>query len=232
MARWSQAMVAASAWTSAEPWAPARLQLYVDDPAIVAWGTPQRRATTFGLMVLWWLVLGIPLSWKKGAVHDATTPYTWIGVLFSVPAPGIARMTLPAKFVDDLLGLCRAFLAASHLPLSQADALVGKAGRVAYVLPLTRPFVATLFAALAASLRARAVRAREAPPKDVACRRFQHGAQWLVRILGFADRRAPIPHSRDIAAAPPKTPDPGVRRIEVDASPWGAAEFSSNTAAR
>ena len=140
------------------------MQLYVDDPAVVAWGPRSRRSTTFRLLVLWWLGLGIPLSWRKGVVHDGTTPYTWIGVLFSAPAPGIARMTLPHQFVEELLELCRAFLTASHLALTKADALVGKAGCVAYVLPLTRPFVATLYAALAAPLRAWAVRAREAPP--------------------------------------------------------------------
>ena len=114
----------------------------------------------------------------------APPPYTWIGVLFSVPSPGIARMTLPRQFVDELLALCRVFLKASHLALTMADSLAGKAGRVAYVLPLTRPFVATLYAALVASLRVRAARARKAPPQDVACHRFRHGAQWVVRILG------------------------------------------------
>ena len=42
-----------------------------------------------------------------------------------------------------------------------------------------------------------------------------------MRILGYRDSRAPVPNSRDISASPPASPDPAVRRIEVDASPTG-----------
>ena len=44
----------------------------------------------------------------------------------------------------------------------------------------------------------------------------------LGHILGCDDRARPIPHSRDIFAVRPPPPDPARRRIEVDASPWGA----------
>ena len=221
VARWTQAMVHHSAWSSGAAWAPGRKQLYVDDPTVVTWGSTARRATSFSLVVLLWLVLGIPLSWRKGAVYDGSVPYGWIGVLFAVPRPGVARISLPQAFVDELLDLCHRFLRKKSLPLVLADALVGKSGRVAYVLPLTRPFVSSLYAALAACLTARAARAREAPPREVPCRRFQHGAQWLVRILGCTDRMAPVPNSREVFAQRPVPPNPATRRIEVDASPTG-----------
>ena len=221
ISRWTQGMLPESRWEPAAPWAPGRLQLYVDDPTLVTWGSASQRAASFGLAVLLWMVLGVPLSWTKGAVHPAQAIHVWIGVCFSSPSPGVARMTLPTQFVDGLLQLCRKFLSSGRLPLKMADALVGKAGRVAYVLPHTRPFVHTLYAALAASLRAKAAGAKEAAPTDVACRRFRHGAEVLVRILGFRDRMAPVPHSRDILAREPSPPDPAVRRFEVDASPWG-----------
>ena len=208
-------------WSEQEVWAPGRLQLYVDDPALVAWGTAAQRALSFSLAVLLWLVLGVPLSWTKGAVHPAEAVHRWIGVCFTSPAPGVARMSLPEPFIEGVMVLCRAFLSAGRLPLRKADSLVGKAGRVAYVLPHTRPFIHTLYAALAASLRAKAAGARETAPTDVACRRFRHGAGMLLRILSFKDRQAPIPHSRDVFARELPTPDPAKRRIEVDASPWG-----------
>ena len=94
VARWSQALAAEGSWAASDRWAPARLQLYVDDPTAVAWGSPEQRATTFSLIVVLWLVLGIPLSWKKGAIYDGVAPYTWIGVQFSVPSRGVARMAL------------------------------------------------------------------------------------------------------------------------------------------
>ena len=210
-----------AAWKQDDVWAPARLQLYVDDPTAVAQGHRSNRYTTFSLLILWWLVLGIPLSWKKGASYTGGSPYQWIGVLFTVVRPGVSRITLPKAFVDELIALCGEFLAKELLPLARADSLVGRAGRVAYVLPQTRPFVATLYAAMAATLAGKAVGSRESAPGHVACRRFRRGARMLRRILGFKDRSAPVPNSRDIFAVRPPPPDPDRRRIEVDASPWG-----------
>ena len=156
-------------------------------------GASQRRAVTFSLVILLWLTLGIPLSWRKGAVYPGSAPHVWIGVEFSSPAPGVGRMRLPQPFVEDLVGLCRKFLSENFLPLSAADALVGRAGRVAHVLDHARPWVSSLYRALAESLRAHASKAREAPPSSVACRRFRHGVRLLLRILCFQDRRAPVP---------------------------------------
>ena len=80
VARWTQALVHELSWTSLARWAPGRLQLYVDDPALVAWGTLGQRSLSFSLVVLWWMVLGIPLSWTKGAVYAAQQIHRWIGV--------------------------------------------------------------------------------------------------------------------------------------------------------
>ena len=136
-------------------------------------------------------------------------------------APGVARMTLPDGFVRELVALCLLVLDSTLVDHSLADALVGKAGRVAHVLPLARPFVAPLYAALAACQAAAACNTREAPPGQVACRRFYHGARMLLRLLHFRDRVSPIPNSRDAPAEEPPQPDPDHRRIEVGASPWG-----------
>ena len=219
--RWSQAAIPEASWTPDEPWAPARLQLFVDDPAAVAWGERLQRKTTFALLVLFWLVLGLPLSWKKGAVYQGVDMHQWIGVRFTIIGRGIARMTLPPGFITEFLDLCRAFLSTKLLSVAQANALTGKAGRVADILPLTRPFVASLYAALSASLAAAAAGLREAPPGMVACKRFWGGAQWMLRILSYRDRRAPVPHSQDIFAPSAFDDALPTLRIEVDASPWG-----------
>ena len=220
--RWSQALIHESAHTAAAEWAPGRSQLYVDDPSIVAWGPAETRSVSFAMLTLFWMVLGIPLSWAKGALHVGPSPHTWIGVVFSTPSPGVGRMWLPRPFVKSLLQICRQFLIYNFLPLKLADALVGRAGRVAHVLCHTRPFVSSLYKALSESLRARGCKAREAPPAKVACRRYRHGARWLIRILGFKDRGAPVPNCRDVVARPLPPPDPQIRRMEIDASPTGA----------
>ena len=41
-------------------------QLYVDDHALVAAGTPDQVQCTFDLALIWFLVLGVPVAWAKG----------------------------------------------------------------------------------------------------------------------------------------------------------------------
>ena len=162
--------------------APASLQLYVDDPVVTLAGPRLAQGRSVDLLLTWWLVLGIPLSWEKGVMANAYSKHTWIGVEFRVLQPGCARMTVPRKFLNDLLSLLQSFIEAPHAPFRDAQRLVGRVGRIAHVVPEARPFAAALYAALAESQRAAAANAREAPPGRVACRRFKHAAKW-VRVL-------------------------------------------------
>ena len=59
-----------------------RLQLYVDDPALVVMGSLEEQRMAIDLLVTWFLVLGIPLSWRKGFYSPASVAHTWIGVSF------------------------------------------------------------------------------------------------------------------------------------------------------
>ena len=53
----------------------ARAQLYVDDPAVVFAASSGTMSQAVDLLLLWWLCLGIPLAWPKGALHDVNEPY-------------------------------------------------------------------------------------------------------------------------------------------------------------
>ena len=103
---------------------------------------------------------------------------------------------------------------------STAESFVGRAGRVAHVLPFARPFVASLYGALHGSETARTAGAREAPPGFVATRRFRSGAQMLLRILTNHEL-APVPVCRYVLAVQPPVPTIQQRSFEVDACPWG-----------
>ena len=120
-----------------------RLQLYVDDPALVVVGTLEEQHRAIDLLVSWFLVLGIPLSWKKGFFCSAAVPHTWIGVTFQVREKGIATLSLTSDFLASLLELAKIFASTSRTTatLKQAQELCGKAGRVAQVIPSTRPFL-------------------------------------------------------------------------------------------
>ena len=43
----------------------------------------------------------------------------------------------------------------------------------------------------------------------------------MIRVLGFTDKRSPVPAARDVLSSEPPPPDARARRIEFDASPWG-----------
>ena len=144
-----------------------RLQLYVDDPALVVVGSPVEQQRAIDLLVTWFLVLGIPLSWKKGFFSAASKPHTWIGVTFQVKEKGIATLSLTADFLASLLELAKVFASSSRTTatIKEAQELCGKAGRVAQVVPTTRPFLLGLYGALAGSLNAAQHKGREAPSR-------------------------------------------------------------------
>jgi hypothetical protein len=80
------------------------LQTFVDDPALSVRGSWDQAAVTFDIVIAWWLALGIPLSWKKGAVYSGDKPHRWIGIDYSVVKGG-ACLRLPPEFIAELLEL-------------------------------------------------------------------------------------------------------------------------------
>lgn len=53
-----------------------RLQVFVDDPLVVARGSEQQLANIFNIVLLWWLVLGLKVAWHKGTIGQKVE---WIG---------------------------------------------------------------------------------------------------------------------------------------------------------
>merc|ERR1712194_887625 len=195
---------------------PGRAQLYVDDPIVSVRATEAQAKSTLDLVILWWLVLRIPLSWKKGFLSAGADPHRWIGIDYTLTSEG-SLMRLPPAFVVDLLSrllpLCSPRgLVDSH----ELDALIGKAARVAHVVPSAKPFVAGLWAGLSEVKASAREGRREAPPGMIPCRRLCYAAAW-IRALLAEDESCPIPFERLVAAAPSR-PSRGGWAIEFDAS--------------
>ena len=132
----------------------ARAHLYVDDAAAIFSGSAAGVVESFDLLLLFWLILGAPLSWPKvslSTLGGSQGPCRWIGVDFDVTAAG-ARMQLPAEFLADLAAQVEALSRTSgRISDSEVHQLCGRAARVAYVVPAATPFAAALRAALADS---------------------------------------------------------------------------------
>ena len=198
-----------------------RLQLYVDDPVVTLAGGRDQVDEALDVILSWWLLLGVPLSWGKGARYQATERHVYIGVEYEMVEQGKAHMRLPTKFVDELIDQLRPFcLAKGHQPKRVAETVVGRVGRVAFVIPEAKPFANTLWAALSESNKAARDGRREAPPGCVACRRFAAGARWIRALLEGSDD-APFLLERTVWAAGPQEASMSSWALVTDASPWG-----------
>ena len=183
-------------------WGAAPLQLYVDDPILTVTGSPAQRAMSCGLAVTFWQVLGVPIRWRKGKFYESTEEHTWIGVSFRLLRPGLSRMPLPHKFLEEFVQLGAPFTRGTgHVVLAMAESYVGKAGRISHVLPHVRPFVTALYGALQGAKQAQQAKARDAPPGRAACKRFKSAAVWMQALV-TGGSTAPLPHYRDISAEP------------------------------
>ena len=204
------------------------LQLYVDDSVLTCVGTDEEIETSFDIVLLWWLAMGIPLAWKKGSITEETEDHRWIGIMYSLTEHG-ALMRLPPDFLAELAILIEP-LCSSHgvVALADLDSIIGKAARVAHVVPHARPFVAGLWGALAAVQRSGLEGRREAPPGFAACRRFCYAASW-VRALITANEGSPLVLERLVTAAPPSSTSTSGWSVEFDASIYGGGAILRNS---
>ena len=206
--------------------AAARAHLYVDDAAVALCGEPEEVEEAFDLLLLAWLIMGAPISWPKVALTPITaeTPARWIGVDFSL-ARGAARMRLPPEFVSELLQQLREIRAeGGQVSDAAAARLVGRAGRVAFVVPCAAPFAASLRAALEDSRRTAKTRRRQEQRGSHSFQRFATAAAWFEALLceGPVSTDGPLPLERVIRAEVPEDLVAGqCDAIVFDASPWG-----------
>ena len=212
-----------------------RLQLYVDDPVLSVLGTTEQRQVAIDLVLLWWLVLGLPLAWAKGMASQGI--HRWIGADFDLVSFAAAtaqqqeRMQLggswaavvrpPAEFLADLADDLQQFVTGSGaVSAKTADRMVGRAGRLAYLVPACRPFVLSLYAALTAG--------RATGPTDdhsrpmVPASRFAPAARWLLALVRpRPEDEGDFPLEHVVLTVSPKITLDSAVVVYFDASLWG-----------
>ena len=156
---------------------------------------------------------------------DAQHPTRWIGVDYTI-CPAGARMRLPHDFINELLEQMDT-VARRGGRVSDADAnrLVGRAARVAFVVPSAAPFAAALRAALTDARATAADKRSWGQRRSHACVRFEVAAAWFAALLQELplDSGAPLPLERMVLPTGPRTLVPGIcEAVVFDASPWGA----------
>ena len=198
-----------------------RSQLYVDDPAITARGHLEDIQLAFDLVLLWWLVLGIPLAWAKGATSAGTDKHVWIGITYQVIKPGVVLMSLTEKYLEELLAALEPFCQVQgRATLKEAEKMVGKASRVAHVVPAARPFVAGLWAALTATKKDATTGRNWTRGRRVATKRFVTAARWF-RALVEGGENTLMPLERKVLAHRPPAATMSGWVVQFDASTTG-----------
>lgn len=153
-------------------------------------------------------------------MHEAKSEHKWIGIVYGV-VEGNVVMKLPPAFLKDLSTLIAPLCSPTGtIPLTDLDVIIGKAARVAHVVPHARPFVAGLWGALAAVQRLGPEARREAPPGQAACRRFCYAASWVKALITEVDD-APVTLERIVTPKPPSSTPSSGWSVEFDASIYG-----------
>ena len=179
------------------------LACFVDDPFITVAGSSAERKMMLAVVLLFWLVLGFRLAWKKGHVG---TSVPWIGAQVEVDsARGAVVVTIPAERRGDMLLEVRSLLSQPTFIWRKAlREFTGRAEWVAGLLPQLKPFVRMLWAALAST---------SIGPDKVWVKQVRLPLTWLEAF--FAMTHGPL--TRVTYADPPGT----VPVIMFDASTIG-----------
>ena len=198
-----------------------RSQLYVDDPALCVAGSKATVSRALDTALLWWLILGLPLAWEKGAFYPTADEHIWIGVLFRLLESGDVSMELPPQYLRELDILLKPLASGKGtVTLKEAETTVGKAGRIAHIVPEARPFTGALYAAFSCSVKADTTGPREAPPGMAPCRRFKTAARWVRLMIGGTSKDF-FPLRRVVSHRPPAAATLDGWVIQFDASIWG-----------
>jgi hypothetical protein len=202
-----------------------RAEIYVDDPLFMASGSESQIVKQFTIALLWISVLGFPVSWSKS---EGGNTVRWIGAQVSIH-PRSFDVSVPQDKVEELIHLLKETLSKPVIPTRQMASLAGKLNFFAGLIPVMRPFLATLWATLStnpgstsgpsdAPLSDRPKAVPRLPPHLVHTRRARHGLTWFLAF--FLQQRGTL--TRSICFDTSLIPE---LIICTDASPWGIGGF-------
>jgi hypothetical protein len=137
-------------------------------------------------------------------------------------------MRLPDSFVADLKTLIAPLCKMTgYIGKTELDAIIGKAARVAFVVPMAKPFVAGLWGGLYAAIKESNLGVYSAPPGCVPCRRLCYAASWVWALLSD-EESCPLRLERLVGPGVPIAASPGGWTIEFDASIYGGGGVLRN----
>ena len=153
-----------------------KLQTYVDDPIMVFDKDDPQYERLLGITLLWAAIAGFPVKLEK---TDAGDEVRWIGAWLSVNhIDRTAIVTIPKDKVSELLEKVRTYSTKTMIGRKQLQSLAGALSFAAGIVPLMRPFLNALWAALATNDGSERTR------NLVHVRRIAVALQWIEALLG------------------------------------------------
>ena len=182
------------------------IQIYVDDPIITFDSADPEHKLHLGVTLLWSQIAGFPIKLEKSDCGDKVK---WIGAqIMSEIGDQCIRVTIPQDKIEELKGTIETHLSRPVIGKKQLQSLAGALSFVAGIVPLMRPFLSSLWAALSTtndgSTRARNV---------VHVRRIRPALEWILALLS-ENKVSFIRTIRAFRKAPKAS-------IITDASTWG-----------
>ena len=210
LARSSQSMFSPASTT---------MQMFVDDAIVQTRGPRAQRRMAFSIVLLWWCVLGAQIAWGKGCIGSRVD---WIGASIS-HTPKFVVVAVKEEILQSALALVQNIARLNVVSTAKVRSLAGKLSFMAGIVPVLRPFVAELWAAIAqasardsASQAVRPSRAaqRARPPNTIWVKQVSHGLAWISAFLLQSSCKLQRAYLIDTSC---------FDRFEIwcDASPWG-----------
>ena len=202
--------------------AEARAQCYVDDPIVLAKGDKEARSKLFSMVLLWFIIFGLKMSWKKVA---RGLRVDWCGATVAFPDRHLVRVSLSAEFVKALQNEVAEVLAKPLVKLRVLRHVVGRASWAFSLVPMLRPILAPLWAVLAELTAEEKHQGNTERDKlkyygrDVAVevKRVLPELLWIRAVMRRAIGRGELSRTVDARVFVGKS----TVRITTDASPWG-----------
>ena len=151
-----------------------RLQIYADDPCSVVRGAPSRRTRIVATILMLWRVMGYSLAFHKGQLGR---DLSWIGYQLKLTEDYI-EVAIKDSFMKEFLTSTQQLNKVNLIRGRDLRRYTGQANHISGLLFAWRPFLDTLWAALAKSQRK-----GETTQTYVWKRQIKPSLQWFLCFL-------------------------------------------------
>ena len=192
-----------------------RVATYVDDPVIVAGGrTRQDRTKVMLVFLVTWMVVGFQLSWPK---VQRGLQVNWIGVTLHFVTCDLLQVMLTHEKTAALRAALEELVANPVVSLTKLQNACGVLGWLSSIIPIARPWMGMLYAALAQAKQYTPRRPSTRQRKGLCFRKqLSHAVRWLQYLLGKKSESQTLRHRYVLDHKPLL-----VYVIECDACPQG-----------